>query len=93
MKDKDLLKDAEPLIRAILKDLRNQIHLADLKQETIAELMQTSPSHISERLNSKLDLRLSWLLSLCIKSKIKPSSVFDIERLDREFENLLKKAD
>lgn len=90
MKDKELLKDAEPLIRAILRDLRTQIHRAEIKQETIAEMMQTTPSHISERLNSKIDLRLSWLLSFCVKFRIKPSSVFDIERLDREFENLLK---
>ncbi len=93
MKDNDVFKDAEPLLKVFLKDLRNQIHLADLKQETIAEMMQTTPGHISERLNSKLDMRLSWLLSFCIKFKIKPSSVFNMEKLDREFENLLKKAD
>ena len=93
MKDKELLKDAEPMTRAILKAMRNQIHLADLKQETIAELMNTSPSHISERLNSKLELKVSWIFSFCLKFRIKPSSIFDPELLDREFENLLRKPD
>lgn len=93
MKKKEFLKIAQPLNDVFLKGLRRSLRFNEVKQETIAEMMQTSAGHISERMNAHLDIDVRWLCALSLKLEIPPSQLIDLKALDAEYMKIVEREE